>query len=284
MSLDRQRGELSAGDRFGHFRLESVLGEGGMGIVFGAVREPDQDVVALKVLKQQLSSDDMYKARFRHEARAAGQVAHSHLVPIVEAGQVDGRHYVASVYYGGGTLQQRIDSEGPLPLADVVRVVREIGGALDTLHAADLVHRDIKPSNIMLDDSGAAALTDFGLAKGPAYTVLTRPGQVMGTVDYIAPELITGEPASPASDIYALGCLVYECLAGAPPFDSDNVFETVSMHLGEEPADLGRFREDLPDGFSDAVLTAMAKEPEKRPTTARAYALMLTVGAQARPA
>ncbi len=102
MSLDRQRGELSAGDRFGHFRLESVLGEGGMGIVYSAVREPEEQIVALKLLKQQLSSDDMYKARFRHEARAAGQVTHSHLVPIVEAGQVDGRHYVASVYYGGG--------------------------------------------------------------------------------------------------------------------------------------------------------------------------------------
>jgi serine/threonine kinase PknH len=280
MPLEQRRGELSAGDRFGHFRLESVLGEGGMGIVFGAVREPDEQLVALKLLKQQLSSDEMYKARFRHEARAAGEIAHAHLVPIVEAGEVDGRHYVASVFYAGGTLQQRVESEGQLPLTDVVRVVREIGGALDSLHAAELVHRDVKPSNVMLDKVGATGLTDFGLAKGPAYTVLTRPGQVMGTVDYIAPELITGEPASPASDIYALGCLVYECLAGAPPFDSDNLFETVSMHLEEEPAALGGFRSDLPEGFSTAVLTAMAKEPEKRPTTARAYSLMLAVGAR----
>ena len=169
---------------------------------------------------------------------------------------------------------------GRLWLDDAVRVATEIGGALDALTTAGLVHRDVKPSNVMLDGSGATALTDFGLAKGPAYTVLTRPGQVMGTVEYLAPELITGASATLASDLYALGCVVYECLSGAPPFNSDNVFETITLHLDTEPDDLASHRPDVLSSFSFAVLTALAKEPAKRPPSGRAYALLLAAGAR----
>lgn len=279
---DAARGELAVGDSLGPYRLEEVLGEGSMGIVFRARLNPEGDTLALKVLRAQLSSDPTYQTRFQHEARAARELAHAHLVPVVDAGEIDGRFYLASTYLGAGSLQDRIDAEVRLPLEDTVRMAREIGGALDALDSVGLVHRDVKPSNVMLDESGASALTDFGLAKGPAYTVLTRPGQVMGTVEYIAPELITGEPATAASDLYALGCVVYECLTGSPPFDSDNMFETITMHLEEDPEDLASHRPDLPDGFSEAVLTALAKEPARRPPTARAYSLMLSVGARSR--
>src|SRR2546421_277442 len=121
-------------------------------------------------------------------------------------------------YVPGRTLEQRITAEGALPLADIVRLTAEIGSALAALHEKDVMHRDIKTSNILLDERGTALLTDFGLAKGRAYTALTKPGQVLGTLDYLATELIRGEQATPASDIYGLGCVVYECDAGKAPF------------------------------------------------------------------
>lgn len=206
--------DLEPGDRVGPYRLEEILGEGGMGIVFRAVRDPGGDVVALKVLRRELSHDETYRRRLIHEARAAGEVRHRHLVPVLDAGQDAERSYLAVSFVSGRNLEVRIQEEGALPLADMVRLLAQVAAGLDALHRAELVHRDVKPSNIMLDENGDAALTDFGLAKGRAYTVLTRPGQVMGTLDYLAPELIKGGRASPASDVYALGCVVYECLAG----------------------------------------------------------------------
>jgi len=216
--------DLEPGGHLGPFRLESVLGEGGMGIVFLAVREEDGQRVALKVLKRELTHDETYRKRFVHEARAAGEVRNKHLVPVLDAGEADGRSYLAVDYVSGRTLEQRIEAEGKLPIPDITRITSEVAAGLDALHNNELVHRDIKPSNIMLDEQGTALLTDFGLAKGRAYTVLTKPGQVMGTLDYLAPELIKGRPATPASDVYALGCVVFECLAGKAPFAEKSVF------------------------------------------------------------
>ncbi|MDH4281358.1 MAG: serine/threonine protein kinase, partial [Myxococcales bacterium] len=272
--------ELAIAETLGPYALESVLGEGSMGIVYRARREPAGEIVALKVLRERLSGDPTYLSRFRREARAASEIEHPNLVRVVDAGEIEGSFYVASAYYEGGTLADRIAS-GALSLSEALGVATQIGAALDALHSVGLVHRDVKPSNIMLDGEGTAALTDFGLAKGPAYTVLTRPGQVMGTVEYLAPELVTGEAATLASDLYALGCVVYECLAGAPPFASENVFEALTMHLDSEPADLHAIRPDVPAALSFAVLTALAKEPGKRPPSARAYGLLLASGARA---
>jgi serine/threonine-protein kinase len=273
--------DLAAGDTLGAYRLEQILGEGGMGIVFRAVREPDGEVVALKVLRRELSHDETYRRRFVHEARAAGEVRERHLVPVLDAGEQDGRSYLAVAFVPGKTLEQRIADEGPLPIADVVRLTAEVGAGLDALHSAELIHRDVKSSNIMLSDAGGAMLTDFGLAKGRAYTVLTRPGQVMGTLDYIAPELIRGQPASAASDIYALGCLVYECLRGHAPFAEKTVYQVAAAHLEEEPEDPCVDRADCPDGFGWAVMRALEKDPAKRPGTATAYAQMIGLAARA---
>ena len=272
--------ELSAGDRIGPYRLEQVLGEGGMGIVFRAVRETDGETVALKVLRRELSHDETYRRRFVHEARAAGEVRERHLVPVLDAGEQDGRSYLAVAFVAGKTLEQRIADEGPLPIADVVRLTAEVGAGLDALHSAELIHRDVKSSNIMMSEAGGAMLTDFGLAKGRAYTVLTRPGQVMGTLDYIAPELIRGHPATAASDIYALGCLVYECLRGHAPFAEKTVYQVAAAHLEEEPEDPCAARGDCPEGFGWAVMRALEKDPAKRPRTASAYAQMLGMAAR----
>jgi serine/threonine-protein kinase len=267
--------ELEPGDTLGAYRLETLIGEGAVGLVFRARREADGCEVALKVLKRELTGDFVFQHRFRQEARAAAEVREPHLVAIVDADTVDGRSYLAVEYVGGGSLAERIASDRVLPIADVLRVVSDVAAGLDALHAAEIVHRDIKPSNILFDTDGRAMLTDFGLAKGRTYTVLTRPGEVLGTLHYLAPELIRGEPATPRSDVYGLGCVIFECVSGRTPFADKGVFQVGLAHLIDEPPDPGAERPDLPGGFSTAILTALEKEPERRPQSAGAYAALL---------
>jgi serine/threonine-protein kinase len=263
--------ELEVGQTLGPFKLEELLGEGGMGLVFRAVREGDGEIVALKVMRFELIEDPVFGKRFEQEARAASEVTEPHLVPVLEAGQADGRRYLASRYIPGRTLDAILD-EGPLPLADVAKYAGHVASGLQALHEAGIVHRDLKPSNIIVDLEGTAMLTDFGLAKGRAYTVLTKPGQVMGTLDYLAPELIKGSPATPATDIYALGCTIYEGVAGQAPFRDKEGIQVGLAHVAEPPPPLERFRDDLTPAFSSAVLSALAKDPAERPQTAAAYA------------
>jgi serine/threonine-protein kinase len=183
-------------------------------------------------------------------------------------------------YIEGRSLAQRIHAEGPLPVADIVRVATEIGSALDALHAAGLVHRDVKPANIMLEADGSAILTDFGLAKGAAFTNLTQPGGIVGTMDYLAPERIRGEAASETTDIYALGCVVYESLAGHPPFDARSVMELGWAILQRDPPDPCAERDDAPRHLSATALLALAKDPAARPQTAGAYTRLLAMAAR----
>jgi eukaryotic-like serine/threonine-protein kinase len=273
--------ELERGGHVGVYRLEERLGEGGMGVVYRAVREPDGDQVALKVLRSELSADETFRRRFVHEARAAGEVRHKHLVPITEAGEADGRPYLAVSFVRGRTLERRLTG-GPLPIPEMVRVVAHVASGLDALHNAGIVHRDVKPSNVIIDESGSARLTDFGLAKGRAYTVLTKPGMVMGTLDYLAPEMLRGAEATGASDIYALGCVAFECTAGRAPFADKSMFDLASAHLNVEPQDPCADRDDAPDGLSWAIVQALAKDPGKRPPTATAYAHLVSFAAGGR--
>jgi serine/threonine protein kinase len=270
-------GRMSDREIVGPFRLERKLGEGAMGVVWLARR--GSEPVALKVLRPALAGNDVYVQRFLREARVAAEVRHRHLVPILEAGEAEGIYFLASAYVDGGSLAERLERERHLAAADAVRVAGHLAAALDALHEHGIVHRDVKPENVMLAADGAA-LTDFGLAKGDAYTVLTRPGEIMGTLDYIAPELISGGEASPASDVYALGCLVYECLTGAPPFAARGLFQVAVAHLEEEPRDPREANPDVPPSVSWAVLQALAKDPAERPTTATALANLLRAGAR----
>jgi serine/threonine protein kinase len=265
---------VGLGDRLGPYRVEEFLGQGAVAVVFRAVRD-DGTVVALKVLKDKVAADPVYQKRFVHEARAASEVQSHHLVPIVDAGEADGKHYLAQAFIPGRSLAHRIEGEAQLPVDDILRIAAEVGSGLDALHASGLVHRDIKPSNIMLDGNGSALLTDFGLAKGPAYTVLTSPGQVMGTLDYLAPELVKGGPATAASDLYAFACVVYECIAGKPPFADRGLFQVAMAHLTEQPPDPCLARVDLPAQLSWSVLQGLAKDPAQRPPSGTAFAHML---------
>lgn len=271
------KADLQTGDTLGSYQLEEQLGQGAMGCVFRARRAGSDEEVALKVVRVELASDDRYRQRFLHEARAASEVQHRHLVDVLEAGEIDGRQYLAMRFVRGRMLEDHIRDDGPMAVGEIVRIATEIGGALDALHAVGLIHRDIKTSNIMLDDDAgcAAALTDFGLAKGTGYAELTRPGQIVGTIDYLAPERIRGEAASAASDIYGFGCVMYECVAGTPPFGSKGMMEAAFAHLEDEPANPCAGRSDLPAAFGEAVNAALMKDPAERPPSAMAYADLL---------
>jgi serine/threonine protein kinase len=269
---------LQPGDAFGAYLIDEPIGQGGMGIVFRAIRE-DGAVVALKVLKPGLVADEKATRRFAREARAAAEVVHPHLVDVIDAGDVDGTGFLAMNYVAGRSLDDRIHAHGPLPVEDTTRIVAEVAAALDALHAAELVHRDVKPSNILLDAERGALLTDFGFAKRRDYSMLTAPGQVLGTLDYIAPELLRGSAPGPSADLYALGCVVFECLAGTPPFGGRSVFEVGMAHLGDPPPDPCEARDDAAPELSRAVLAALAKRPDERPPSATAYAeLLLAAG------
>ena len=247
-----------------------------MGQVFRATDTATGDVVALKVIKPE-HADSEHARRFEHEARAAAEVSHRNLVGVMGAGEADGRRYLAMRFVAGQSVAQRIEARGPLPVDATVRLVRHVAAGLEALHGAGLVHRDVKPSNIMLDEDGVAALTDFGLAKGSDYSALTAAGQAIGTIDYMAPELIKGQAPVPASDIYSLGCVVYECLAGKPPFGGRGMLQVGLGHLEETPADPCAGRDDAPEHLRAAVITALEKAPEARPRTATAYARLVAL-------
>jgi serine/threonine protein kinase len=266
---------VSSGERIGPYRLGPLIGEGAVAEVYEAVREPDGERVALKVLRHELSADRTYVARFGHEARSAREVHNRHLVPVLDAGESDGLLWLACELVSGPTLEERIHSEGTLPIRETIRVAAEVGAGLDALHRGGLIHRDVKPANIVLDADGSARLADFGLAKGEAYTVLTRTGLFVGTIDYVAPELVQGNPATAASDVYGLGALVYTCLAGRPPFGELGMVQAVLAIVNDDPPDPFTGRADGSETLLWAVLRALAKNPAERPPTGTAYAHML---------
>jgi serine/threonine-protein kinase len=269
----------SPGERIGPCVLEERLGEGGMGIVFRAALQADGTPVAVKILRPELAHDDIFRRRFEHEARAACAVEDRHLVPIVDVGETEGRLYLVAAFIEGITLEHRLEAVGRLEIGELVRIIAHVGAGLDALHRAGIVHRDVKTSNILIDHSQMAMLTDFGVAKGEADTVLTRTGTIVGTLGYLAPELLRGAEASAASDLYALGCVAYECLAGQPPFGDRSLLELATAHVEEDPSDPGAGRDDATPGLTWAILRALSKDPAERPPTGAAFAAMLGASA-----
>ena len=182
---------------------------------------------------------------------------------------------MAQKYVGNGTLEDLVKKEQTLDLETAVKMCNQVAAGLDALCAAGLVHRDVKPANILLDADGTAFITDFGLAKDSQGSVLTRPGQALGSLDYMAPEQIRGEPVTAASDVYALGCVIYECLLGAPPFADRQGMRVLWAHLQDDPANPCDRRADLPPAVGELILRALDKEPQNRPQTAGEFARML---------
>jgi len=259
--------------RVGGYTLEAELGRGALGVVYQG-RSADGRVVAIKTFEPSLAEDETFRARLAREARVAREVVDSHLVRILELGEDNGMPFLVLEYLSGGSLADRL-AEGSLTGDQMIRVVASVAAGLDALHRAKIVHRDVKPSNILFREDASAALTDFGLAKGAALTLLTRRGQVLGTLDYLAPEVLRGGEATPASDVYALGCVAFECLAGRPPFGDRSLFGVGTAHLEDDPP----YPPALPE-LGRAVLTALEKDPVRRPPTATMYAHMLAAAAR----
>jgi serine/threonine protein kinase len=275
--------EYSPGDSVGPYRIEGVLGVGGMGRVYRATG-PDGEAVALKLVKSDLARDTVFRKRFDREARIAQRVLHPNLVPVLDTGEQGGIPYLTQRFIQGGSLAQQIEQRGQLDIGTTMRVCGEVAGALDALHANDLIHRDVKPANIMLDQEGISYITDFGLAKDTQGSLLTRPGQAVGSLDYMAPEQIRGETVTAATDVYALGCVMSECLSGAPPFADRQGMRVLWAHLQDQPPDPCAKRTDAQPELGPAILTALAKDPAERPPTATAYAQAILAAAGGGPA
>jgi serine/threonine-protein kinase len=277
-----QVADLQPGDTVGPYKIDSRLGEGGMGLVYKAVG-PDGEHVALKLVRGKLASDRVFRKRFEREAGAARRVTHRHVVPVLDTGEHEGIPYMAQKFIGGGTLQDKIERDGQLDLESAVTLCLQVATGLKALHAEGLVHRDLKPANILLDDEGGAHITDFGLAKDRDASALTEPGQAVGSMDYMAPEQIRGEEVSGLTDVYALGCVIYEALVGDPPFADKEGMQVLWAHLRDEPKEPGAKRSDLSQDVSWAVMRALEKDPQRRPPSPTAYARMVQVAAGVPP-
>ena len=261
--------EPRPGDSLGPYRITRMIGRGRMGVVFEGTADGEEPV-AVKVVTTELTQDDVFLRRFRREVQAAQKISHPNVVPVLAHGDEGGLPYLVQRLIPGGSLADRIQSTGALSLAEAVRMLGQAAQGIDALHAAGLVHRDIKPANILLDGE-TPFVSDFGLAKDSQASNLTRPGQALGSLDYMAPEQIRGEDVSPATDGYALGCVRWESLTGAPPFGGRPSMRVLFAHLQEPPPDLTELRRDLDASVARAVVRALEKEPDDRPPSAEAY-------------
>jgi serine/threonine protein kinase len=266
------------GTRFAEYQIDSLIGVGGMGKVYKATAD-DGVPVALKLVKEDLARDETFRRRFKREARIAQTVSNPHVVSVRDTGEHDGLPYLAAQFIEGIPLDQKLKREGRLDLATTVRICAQVADGLQALWEAGMVHRDVKPGNILLDLTGKAYITDFGLAKDSAGTVLTRPGQPLGSMDYMPPEQIRGEPVTGAADIYSLGCVVFECVHGRPPFADREGMRVLWAHLQDEPPDPSAERTDISPGFAQALKAALRKEPAERPRTSIEYARSLSQAA-----
>jgi YVTN family beta-propeller protein len=244
------------GTELAGYRLEALIGRGGMGVVYRARDLALDRDVALKLLAPHLADDVSFRERFLTESRVAASLEHPNVVPIHDAGEIDGQLYIAMRLVDGTDLKALL-REGPLEPARAVRILEQVAGALDAAHARGLVHRDVKPSNVLLDEREHAYLADFGLSRylGEAAAALGAENS-LGTIDYVAPEQIRGEEIDGRADVYALACLLYECLAGGPPFRRASDAATLYAHLEDDAPALPTLDEVLPK--------ALAKDPSER--------------------
>ena len=266
------------GETVGPYRIESVLGVGGMGHVYLAVG-PDGEQIALKLVKADLARDSVFCKRFDREARIAQQVRHPNVVPVLDTGEHNGIPYLAQRFVGNGNLADRIEKGEQLDLESMTKVCTEVAAGLDALHENGLVHRDVKPANILLDEASTAYITDFGLAKDSQGSLLTRPGQALGSLDYMAPEQIRSEEVTAATDVYGLGCVMWECLCGAPPFADRQGMRVLWAHLQDAPPDPCSKRQDVPPEVGATIMRALQKDPAERPQSASEFARTLQAAA-----
>ncbi|GAA3226988.1 hypothetical protein GCM10017691_16960 [Pseudonocardia petroleophila] len=261
---------------FGPYRLDGLLGQGGMGRVYRAF-DTDQDrPVALKVLPAALSADPEYRQRFRREAKVASQLTDPHVVPIHRHGEIDGQLFLDMRLVDGDDLSKVLRRDGPLDAESAVRVVEQVASALDAAHEAGLVHRDVKPANVFLTRGRPggprfAYLGDFGIARSASSSTLTATGTTLGTLDYMAPERFLGREVDARADVYALACLLHEALTARKPFAGDELPALMNAHLNLAPPRPSATH-PVPAGLDAVVARGMAKDPAQRHATAGALA------------
>jgi Protein kinase domain len=260
--------ELGLGSRLLDYRLETLLGRGGMSVVYVAEDLRLRRKVAVKLLAPELAEDDRFRERFVRESELAASIDHPNVIPIYEAGEVDGRLYIAMRYVAGTDLKALLRREGPLVPIRAAAIVAQLAAALDVAHGRGLVHRDVKPGNVLLaaeDGREHVYLSDFGVAKSASFaTGLTTAGQRLGTIDYVAPEQIRGESVDGRADQYSLGCLLFECLTGEVPFRRETEVAVIYAHLRDKPQAVSERLPEIPPGIDPVLARALAKKPGDR--------------------
>lgn len=255
------------------YRLEERIGRGGMAVVFRAVDERLGRLVALKILSPGLTADNAFHIRFINESRAAAAVEHPHIIPVYEAGETAGMLFIAMRYVRGGDARSLLRRLGPLPADRAWGIISQMAAALDAAHRRGLVHRDVKPGNMLLDTSSGLSgtdltdhvyLTDFGISKQAQSAGLTITGQILGTLDYAAPEQIEGREVDGRTDLYSLACSVFELLGGTPPFRRSQGPALIYAHLSAPPPPVTASRPDLPPATDRVIAKAMAKAAAER--------------------
>ncbi len=259
------------------YAIESVLGHGAMGVVYVARQDSPARRVALKLIAPAFADDEVFRRRFLREATAAAAIEHPHILPVYAAGESNGILFMATRLIDGQDLGEILRGSNELPLERVARIIRQIGEALDAAHARGLVHRDVKPGNVLVthqpdgEDADFCYLTDFGVSTWTASSAatITMTGQMVGTASYVAPEQIEGGNVDGRADLYSLGCVLYECLTGRPPFSGRQAAAILYAHLHEEPPAPSSIRPDLPAGVDDVTTRALRKAPAERYASCR---------------
>lgn len=258
-------GDLPPGTVVGGYRIEALIGRGGMGVVYAARQTGLDRAVALKVIAPELLDDPDVRERFLAEARAAASVDHANVIPVYDAGEADGIAFLAMRYVAGDDLRSLVRVRGPLEPAEAADIVAQAGAALDAIHRAGFVHRDVKPANLLVDDEQHVYLTDFGLAKAVlTRTGGTRTGQWVGSLDYVAPEQIRGGRIDARADVYALGGVLQWALTGRVPFEREGDEAKLWAQLSAPPPVPSATRRGLRRSFDGVVARAMAKAPDDR--------------------
>ena len=256
----------------GRYRLDEIIGEGGMAVVYRGYDLVLNRIVAIKMLRGQYGGDANFLRRFEREAQAAARLSHPHIANVYDVGTDGDARFIVMEYVHGPNLKELIRRQGPFTVEGAAFILRQVAGALDYAHAHGLVHRDVKPQNILVDQHGVVKVVDFGIAKGMSDANLTEAGTGMGTVHYVSPEQARGEVATAASDVYATGIVLYEMLTKQLPFEADTPVGVAMQHVAAEPYPPSAFNPAIPPEVDDVVLTALAKDPADRFPSAAALA------------
>lgn len=261
---------LSPGSTIAGYEIETVVGSGGMGVLYRARQLRLDRPVALKLVEPEVAGEPLVRERLRREARTVAALDHPNVVPLYEAGEEDGTVYIVTRWVEGTELGALIRRDGPLEPGRAARIAAQIASALEVAHESGLIHRDVKPSNAIVTADDHVYITDFGLTKrADSLSGFTAAGQMLGTIDYVAPEQIEGGEASARGDVYGLACVLFEMLTGAAPFAGHGGgMAKMWAHLNAEPPSVRQQRPDVPPALDDLIRRGLAKQPGDRPSAA----------------